>query len=208
MPVLKNPRWEAFAQGRAAGLPAYKAYTQAGFKADKAVHVNASRLLRNAKVLARLEEIIAEASSRIAGDRRVATLELDQAIAMAHENGQASAAISRRYGQGQIARSRRRSQRGKAHLQEQLLQHDRGGSDVRNRRAPPRGQAHSGRQGDRALRVRQPSLRGNQGSSSRRAHTATGRHGVAKSALQSRAWSHFEITSGRIWPIRHICTHR
>ena len=95
MPVLKNPRWEAFAQGRAAGLPAYKAFVQAGFKAEgHTMHANSSRLMRNDKVLARIREIVAESA-----DKNIVTIdtliaELDQAIVLAHEARQPSAVIA------------------------------------------------------------------------------------------------------------------
>lgn len=58
MPVLKNPRHEQFAQLVAKGMPATKAYIQAGYGATgNGAEVNASKLLRSAKVADRLSEL-------------------------------------------------------------------------------------------------------------------------------------------------------
>ena len=57
--ALQNPRYEAFAQARAEGLPAYRAWLQAGFKGSTKVAMSASsRLLRNVQVRNRLREIV------------------------------------------------------------------------------------------------------------------------------------------------------
>lgn len=59
MPVLYNARQELFAQGLARGLTQAEAYIRAGYKAGNAnaIMASASKLLRNAKVAARVAEI-------------------------------------------------------------------------------------------------------------------------------------------------------
>lgn len=56
--MLKNQRHERFAQGIAKGLPATRAYAEAGYTAEgRSLEVNASRLLRNAEVQDRIAEL-------------------------------------------------------------------------------------------------------------------------------------------------------
>lgn len=58
MPKLKNAHWERFAQAIFRGLSEHDAYLEAGYKASgDAVYVNASKLLRKAKVEARIQEL-------------------------------------------------------------------------------------------------------------------------------------------------------
>ena len=93
MPVLKNPRHESFAQGRASGLPAYKAYLEAGYKATvETAFANSSKLLRNAKVQGRIRELTEKLSERLMVTRESICMEYDQAIALAHAQGQPAAA--------------------------------------------------------------------------------------------------------------------
>lgn len=54
MPVLPNPRHEAFAQALAKGKSATEAYAQAGYKGDRTA---ASRLSTNVNVRARVDEL-------------------------------------------------------------------------------------------------------------------------------------------------------
>jgi hypothetical protein len=56
MPILKNSRWEAFAHRIAAGEPATRAYRASGYGGSGA-EASASRLLKNAKVAPRVEEL-------------------------------------------------------------------------------------------------------------------------------------------------------
>lgn len=58
MPALENARHEAFAQGLAKGLGVNKAYVGAGFKSSPAA---ATRLSKNVKIVARVEELRAGA---------------------------------------------------------------------------------------------------------------------------------------------------
>lgn len=56
--MLRNIRHERFAQGIAQGMPASRAYIEAGYKArGNSAEVNAARLLRNAQVAQRLDEL-------------------------------------------------------------------------------------------------------------------------------------------------------
>lgn len=67
--MLKNQRHERFAQGIAKGLTAKDAYIQAGYKArDNAAEVNAARLLRNAQVRARIEQLAVEIKNQAVAD--------------------------------------------------------------------------------------------------------------------------------------------
>ena len=54
MSALKNPRHEAFAQAPARGVPAAKAYVEAGYKPDRG---NACALKQAQNVSARINEI-------------------------------------------------------------------------------------------------------------------------------------------------------
>lgn len=69
MPKLKNQRWERYAQARVRGLTQHHAYIKAGYKArgDIADQV-ASRLSRNAKVEARIEELNSEIERQAIAD--------------------------------------------------------------------------------------------------------------------------------------------
>lgn len=76
-------------------MPASRAYEEAGYDArNNAAEANASRLLRNAKVAARLAEL-----QRQAAERAIVTIEsiarqLDEDRQLARELGQAGAAVS------------------------------------------------------------------------------------------------------------------
>jgi hypothetical protein len=65
MPVLPNPRHEAFAQALAKGKSATEAYTQAGYKVSAKTAAEAgSRLSRNVKVEARVTELQTKAAEK------------------------------------------------------------------------------------------------------------------------------------------------
>jgi phage terminase small subunit len=65
VPTLNNSRHERFAQEVAKGQSATAAYRAAGYEATGAsVGINAGRLLKNAKVRARVDEILAEGAER------------------------------------------------------------------------------------------------------------------------------------------------
>jgi hypothetical protein len=69
MPVLKNSRWEKFAQLRGTGMMISPAYVAAGFKPNQS---NASRLNRNELVRARIEELQGNSADQIADVRDLA----------------------------------------------------------------------------------------------------------------------------------------
>jgi hypothetical protein len=95
MPVLKNPRWEAFAQNRAAGMPAYKAYLEAGYKVSSSMAFTAgSRLSRNVHVRNRTRELVETLAETMNVTRESLAAELDDAAAQAAELGQTSARVS------------------------------------------------------------------------------------------------------------------
>lgn len=63
--ALQNARWELFAQNLAKGMPQSHAYTGAGYLArGNSAEANASILIRNPKVAARLSELQAPAIAR------------------------------------------------------------------------------------------------------------------------------------------------
>src|SRR4051794_27926780 len=62
MPTLINPKWERFAQARAAGETASRAYVTAGFKPNDS---HASRLDGNGKVRERIAELQEAAARRM-----------------------------------------------------------------------------------------------------------------------------------------------
>lgn len=62
MPVLKNAKHEAFAQGLAKGLSASEAYVAAGYKESRSA---ASRLSANVNIQKRVEEIVQKVSERL-----------------------------------------------------------------------------------------------------------------------------------------------
>ncbi|QQM29308.1 terminase small subunit [Martelella lutilitoris] len=61
MPVLKNAKWESFAQGLAEGLAVGDAYVNAGYKDSPA---SATRLSKNVKIQARVDELVAKGADR------------------------------------------------------------------------------------------------------------------------------------------------
>jgi hypothetical protein len=115
MPVLKNPRHEAFAQAIFIGIfrpdlyPTHgTAYNAAGYRAKNArkpggaAEANASRLLKNAKIFDRIAELQREAaeSTKETIDKCVAELNEDRRDAKAQ--GQHSAAISAVMGKAKL----------------------------------------------------------------------------------------------------------
>jgi hypothetical protein len=115
MPVLKNPRHEAFAQAIFIGIfrpdlyPTHgTAYNAAGYRAKNArkpggaAEANASRLLKNAKIFDRIAELQREAAqdAKETIDKCVAELNEDRKDAKAQ--GQHSAAISAVMGKAKL----------------------------------------------------------------------------------------------------------
>ena len=115
MPVLRNPRHEAFARAIFRGIfepnlypTRGTAYRAAGYRASGlrepggSAEVNASRLLKNAKILDRVRELQAEAAQEVKEtiDKCVAELNEDRRDAKAQ--GQHSAAISAVMGKAKL----------------------------------------------------------------------------------------------------------
>jgi phage terminase small subunit len=104
MPSLKNARHEIFVQEIAKGASGRDAYKTAGFavSSDNVADVNASRLLRDAKVQARLQEL-----QQMAQARALLTLEdhIEQLKVLreqAKTNNQVSAAIAAEVKRGEL----------------------------------------------------------------------------------------------------------
>ena len=91
MPILGNPRHEAFARELAKGKSATEAYEIAGFKPDRK---NAHRLTTNDGVLTRVAELQSRAACRAVVTVENLIAEAEAARAAAMEKGQLSAAIS------------------------------------------------------------------------------------------------------------------
>lgn len=93
MPVLKNTKYEAFAQGLAAGKSQDAAYADAGFKAHRQ---NASRLMTKDDVRRRVEEIKARVSEKAewSAAERLASLKAIHDASLAEDRRTAIAAIA------------------------------------------------------------------------------------------------------------------
>lgn len=100
MPVLKNARHEAFAQGLAKGKTSDEAYADAGFKPNRG---NATRLKANESVSDRVKELQAQGAERALVSIESLTEELEEArrLAMADEKG-ASAAVAAVMGKAKL----------------------------------------------------------------------------------------------------------
>jgi hypothetical protein len=90
MPILTNPKQEAFAQGLAQGLAKVEAYRQAGYK--KPSDPVASRLSRDVKVAARLKELQAKTVAKFEVTAEMMALQFIEDRSNAIRWGQGSAA--------------------------------------------------------------------------------------------------------------------
>ena len=104
MPVLRNPRWEAYAQELAKGKPARQAYVLAGYKKNDG---NASRLKSNEKLAARVNELVERTAANAAARAEVTVVsllnELEEARKLAAEINQPSAAVAATLGKAKVA---------------------------------------------------------------------------------------------------------
>jgi len=91
VPILKNQRWEIFAQEIAKGETASKAYQTAGFRPSRK---NASRLRAREDVGARVHELQLAAARSTEITIASVCRELDDAVAVAKSRGQANAMVS------------------------------------------------------------------------------------------------------------------
>lgn len=88
MPILKNPRHEAFAQYLYEGHTADEAYQRAGFKPNRG---NATRLKANESILQRVEELQERKAKQADVTVESITARLNQNIALAEKLGQPAA---------------------------------------------------------------------------------------------------------------------
>lgn len=95
MPILLNPKHERFVQELAQGKSAAEAYRAAGYEArGDSAKVNASRLLTDANVRARLVELQAEAAQRAAITLEGLLDRADRAFALAMRIEEPNAAVN------------------------------------------------------------------------------------------------------------------
>jgi phage terminase small subunit len=103
MPALENARHERFAQELAKGKTQEQAYIDAGYEPD-AARFNASRLITNDNVAARVAELQERAAIKVEWDIADAIRELEEArvAAGSAETVQASAMISATMGKAKL----------------------------------------------------------------------------------------------------------
>lgn len=99
MPILKNPKWERFAQARAIGKSQDDAYVEAGYKSNVG---NAGRLNKTEQVQARIAEIQALAAERASVTIETLREELEEIRALAVEDMQLAAATSAVMGKAKL----------------------------------------------------------------------------------------------------------
>lgn len=99
MPILKNSRYEIFAQELAKGAKKTEAYLTAGYKGDKTA---ASRLSTNVNVQRRVAELKADAAVRARKSMDDILEQLDDDRQFAREMEAPSAAIQATMGQAKI----------------------------------------------------------------------------------------------------------
>ncbi|MDX1240371.1 terminase small subunit [Sinorhizobium medicae] len=99
MPVLDNPRHEAFAQALFKGKTADEAYVLAGFKANRG---NAATLKANQNIVKRLAELQERSAKRVEVTVESLALELEEARSLALTEKQTSAAVSATMGKAKL----------------------------------------------------------------------------------------------------------
>lgn len=94
MTPLSNQRHEAFCRAVSRGEPASRAYSGVYHTSGNGAEVNASKLLRNTKVIARVAELKGQAAKRT--EKTVASLvaDLDEAIVFARKCKSPSAVVA------------------------------------------------------------------------------------------------------------------
>jgi len=103
---LTNTRHELFAQAIASGNSGSKAYVQAGYDAKgNAAEVNASRLLRNAQVEARIAQLRGEAAKAAQVDRTWLLERLAKNILIATGEQKIKVSVIRTVGHGKNRRT-------------------------------------------------------------------------------------------------------
>lgn len=99
MPILKNARYEAFAQALAKGKTADEAYQLAGFKANRG---NATRLKANESISARVAELLGKAAAKTVVTIEDIARQLDEDRQFAREVGSASASVAATMGKAKV----------------------------------------------------------------------------------------------------------
>lgn len=99
MPVLDNPRHEAFAQALFKGKTADEAYVLAGFKANRG---NAATLKANQNIVKRLAELQERSAKKVEITVESLALELEEARSLALTEKQTSAAVSATMGKAKL----------------------------------------------------------------------------------------------------------
>lgn len=101
---MLTARQEAFCRHLTEGLSQYEAYQEAGYrsKGRNATDAHAARLVRNGKVIKRLNELKAEAAKRTAVTAQSIAAELDIAFRLAFDNRQAGACVAASMGKAKL----------------------------------------------------------------------------------------------------------
>ena len=105
MPVLDNPKHERFAQEIAKGTAIGEAYVLAGYEGENtsAAAASASRLLKAAKIQARVGELLNQGATRALVSVKTILEKLEKAYDLAIELVQPSAAATAALGQAKVA---------------------------------------------------------------------------------------------------------
>lgn len=99
MPILKNPKHEAFCQARVLGKTLDESYYTAGYKPNRA---NAVRLNANENIVARIGELQSKTADRFEVTVEMIAAELDRHAAFAYECKQPSAAVAATLGKAKL----------------------------------------------------------------------------------------------------------
>jgi hypothetical protein len=99
MPILSNPKHEAFAQALATGQSASEAYETAGYKPSRSA---ASRLSTNVNIERRLGELLTKTAKKVDVTLESITAELEEARGIAIAEKQPSAAVSASMGKAKL----------------------------------------------------------------------------------------------------------
>ena len=100
MPVLANPKHEAFCQARVSGKTLEQAYAEAGYKPHRQL---ASRLMTKDTIQARMKELQARVEHRFEITAELIAAQLDEDRAAAYKANQISAAVSATMGKAKLA---------------------------------------------------------------------------------------------------------
>jgi hypothetical protein len=109
MPVLKNPRWEKFAQGLVSGLSQHVAFLAAGYerkrsggKASANIRSDASKLFKRTEVRLRIAELQREAAKDAKISLQDLIKQLDADWRLAHRSKQPGAAVGATMGKAKL----------------------------------------------------------------------------------------------------------